>query len=167
MKFRSVKEYFYKLNTIGFMLLLLPLLAFTILYYQSIDSSPIVVDQETDILLLTSFTIIFLLDLTIVHWVWSAKIKRLKILIELARKMDGYFSLMLFRMGSYCICSFIMAAGFFITGNSLFTGLFLVIIITTVFQWPSSSAFCRHFNLRGGERDMIMKSLDLNLRKRT
>ncbi len=166
MKFRSIKEYFYKLNTIGFILLLLPLVAFIYLYYQPIDRRPIITELQSEIILLSALTIIFLIDLTIVHWVWSAKIQRLQTLSELARKMDGYFSLALFKMASYCGCSLLMAAGFFLTGNSLFTVLFLIIVITLTFQWPSSTSFCRHFDLRGSERDMILNNRDLYQKKK-
>src|SRR5258708_7224438 len=148
MKFRFIKKYFYKLNTIGFILLLLPLVAFIYFYFQPVFRRTINTEMQIEIILLSALTIIFLIDLTIVHWVWSAKIQRLQTLSELARKMDGYFSLALFKMASYCGCSLLMAAGFFLTGNSLFTVLFLIIVITLTFQWPSSTSFYLYFDLR-------------------
>lgn len=165
MNFLSIKEYFYKLNTIGFILLLLPLVAFIWLYYHAIHSQPLITEEPTILMILAAVGIFFLIDITVVRWLSKAKMKRLKSRIELAAKMDGYFWITFLKMAVYCSCSLLMAAGFFMTANSYFTGLFVIVMITLFFQWPTPNSFCRHLDLRGSERDMVINNRDLPKKK--
>ncbi len=160
MKFLSIKEYFYKLNTIGFILLLPPLLVFIFLYYWLEYHPPLMAYYESKFMLLQMAIIASLLILTGVYWAGRVRMNRLRKLIELARKMDGYYAFMLLKMAWYCTCSLLMAAGFFLTGESWYTAGFIIIDVSIVFQWPSRARFCRTFELRGGERDMIMNNRD-------
>ena len=161
MKFLSIKEYFYKLNTIGFILLLLPLLPFIFLHFWSLRNAPMMPDPETETTLLIVAIIIFFIDLTSVHLWWKLRLKQLETLLELAKKMDGYYALTLLKMAVYCGYSLLMAAGFFITGSEWFTGLFILTSLLMIFQWPTPSAFCRYFTLRNDEREMIMHGTDV------
>ena len=161
MKFQSIKEYFYKLTTIGFILLLLPLVVFIFLYYYLGNQEQAITDQQSEILLLSALVIIFLITLTIVHWLYNVRVRRLKKRIELAMKMDGFYSLTFLKLSTYCACGLIAAVGFYLTANSMFTGLFILIAIAAVIQWPSPSSFCRRMDLRGAERDMVLKNRDL------
>lgn len=161
MKFQSIKEYFYKLTTIGFILLLLPMVVFIFLYYYLGNHEPVITDQQTQILLLSALVIIFLISLTSVHWLYNARVRRLKKLIELARKMDGFFFLTFLKLSSYCACGLIASVGFYLTANSMFTGLFILIASAAIIQWPSPSSFCRRMDLRGPERDMVLNNRDL------
>ncbi len=160
MKFLSIKEYFYKLNTIGFILLLLPLLVFIFLYYWLEYHRPLMAYYESKFTLLQVAIIASLLILTGVYWVGRIRMNRLRKLIELARKMDGYYAITLLKMAGYCGCSLLMATGFFLTGDSWYTATFIIIAVSMAFQWPSRARFCRTFDLRGGERDMIMNNRD-------
>ena len=168
MKFHSIKEYFYKLTTIGFILLLVPLVVFISLYYYLITHRPVFVGKQSEIILLSIAVGISLVALTIVHWLFRERLKRLRNQLELARKMDGFFSISVLRMGVYCGCELVAGIGFYLTASSLFTGLFILIVIAGVFQWPAPSTFCRMMALRGAERDMIINNRDLyQKRKRT
>ena len=160
MKFLSIKEYFYKLNTIGFILLLLPLLVFIFLYYWLTFHSPRMANTQSKFMLVEIVLVASLLTLTSVHLAWYFKMKRTRKLLELARKMDGYYSFTFMKMIGYCGCSLIMSAGFYLTGDSWFTTVFMMIAFGIAFQWPSRRRFCRQFHLRGGERDMIMNNRD-------
>jgi hypothetical protein len=161
MKFQSVKEYFYKLNTIGFILLLVPLVVFIFLYYLPTDRAILIKDWRVDVLLLGMFSLVFILDLTIVQWLWKEKIRKLTKVIELASKMDGYFMASIRRLASYSVCSLLMALGFFLTADQLFTGLFLIVAGFMFLHRPSRNSFCATLNIRGTERDMIRLDLDL------
>lgn len=161
MKFQSIKEYFYKLTTIGFILLLLPLVVFIFLYYYLNQKEPVIMDRQTEVILLCSIVIIFLIALTSVHWLYNQRVKRLKKLLELARKMEGFFSLTFLKLSTYCTCGLIASVGFYLTANSMFTGLFILIAIAAVIQWPSPSSFCRRMDLRGSERDMVLNNRDI------
>ncbi len=164
MKFLSIKEYFYKLNTIGFILLLLPLLAFIFLYLWMLKNAAMLPDPETESTLLIVSIIIFFVDLTTVNLLWRMRLKRLNALIELAKKMDGYYTLTILKMAVYCGYSLMMAAGFFLTGSAWFTGLFILTSVLLVLQWPSPSSFCKYYTLRNDERDMIMRGTDVKKR---
>ncbi len=161
MKFQSIKEYFYKLTTIGFILLLLPLVVFIFLYYYLGNQEQAITDQQSEILLLSALVIIFLIILTIVHWLYNVRIRSLKKRIELAMKMDGFYSLTFLKLSTYCTCGLIASVGFYLTANSMFTGLFILIAIAAVIQWPSPSSFCRRMDIRGAERDMVLNNRDL------
>jgi hypothetical protein len=161
MKFLSIKEYFYKLNTIGFILLLLPLGVFIFLHFRALENAPMMPDLETETTLLTIAIIIFFIDLTIVHLWWRIRLRRLETLLELAKKMDGYYSLTLLKMAVYCSFSLLSALGFFLTGSDWFTGLFILTSALLILQWPTPSAFCRYFTLRNDEREMILNGTDV------
>lgn len=160
MNFLSVKEYFYKLNTIGFIVLLLPMSAFAFLYYHSLTTLPPMDDPNGVATNLIAAGIIVIADLTIVHLWWVFKMNRLRSLIEIARKMDGYFSITVAKMIVYCITSFIAAVGFFLTGSEWFSWLFLALEVALVLQWPSRKSFCRQLALRNDEKAMIMQNVD-------
>ncbi len=166
MKFLSIKEYFYKLNTIGFILLLMPMVLFIFLYFRLISHPPIITDKSHVLMLAGSMLGIVAIALTSVHWSNASKIKRLKKVIELANKMDGYFVLSLMKMAVYCVCSLMMAAGLFLTGNSGFTAFFILLLLLVAFQWPSKDSFCKRMGLGRIERDMVMNNRDLYQRNR-
>jgi hypothetical protein len=161
MNFLSIKEYFYKLNTIGFILLLLPIGLFIFLYFNQITHPPTVDDKSHILILGEVAAVIVLLVLTTVHWLWNARIKRLRKVIELAVRMDRYFLLTLMKLVAYSGCSFLAAWGFFLTGHQGFTALFVLLLMTIALQWPSPASFCRHLRLGHIERDMVMKNQDL------
>jgi hypothetical protein len=168
MKFQSIKEYFYKLTTIGFILLLPPFFAFFFLYNYMLTHRPVYPGQRVETILLSIGSVIFLIALTTVHWVYYDRLRRLKKLIELARKMDGYFSITFMRMIVYCASGMLAAVGFYLTASPYFTGMFALEVAIGVLQWPSPSAFCRTLKLRGAERDMIIHGRDiLQKKKRT
>ncbi len=166
MKFQSIKEYFYKLNTIGFILLLMPLVAFIFLYYLPVDRELWVPERQQSLALLGIFLALYLVGLTVVNWWFREKMRSMTKVIELARKMDKFSAASIKRMLTYCGFSLLMAVGFFLTSDSLFTGLFLFIALVMLIHWPSRTSFCRGLGLQGGERDMVLHNLDLYQKKR-
>ena len=166
MKFLSIKEYFYKLNTIGFILLLMPMVLFIFLYFYQIDHRPMLHDINHVLLVGKSMLAVLMTVLTIVHWAWVVKVRRLRKVVELANKMDGYFLLALTKMSFYCGASFLMALGFYLTGHSGFTAVFILLLLGTAFQWPTPAAFSRQMRLGHIERDIIMNNRDLYQKNR-
>lgn len=160
MIFFSIREFFYKLNTIGFILLLMPMVVFVLLYSHAITADPIIVEAREQTELWVVFIFFILIDLTIVHLLWVVGIRKMKGLNELATKMDRYFVLVLVRNGGYATGCLIMALGFFLTQSAYFTGMFLLIMLTVSFQWPTASRFARQLGLRGADLDMVLNNLD-------
>jgi len=139
----------------------LPITTFIFLKWMTSQVDPAIEDaQNVKTLLIIAF-LVLIIDLTTVHWLYKLKKEKLKNLIEIARKMDGFYTLTLMKLGSYCGTCLIMAFGFYLTHNHFFTGLFGILTLLIVIQWPTSSLFCRQFNLKGNDRDMIMKSGDM------
>jgi hypothetical protein len=165
MKFHSIKEYFYKLTTIGFILLLPPFFAFIFLYSYMMTNRPVYPGHRVEIVLLSFSSLIFLMVLTIVHWVYFNRLRKIKKRLELASKMDGFYSISVMRMSAYCACGIMGAIGFYLTASPLFTAMFVLEVAIGVFQWPSPSAFCRTLSLRGAERDMIIHGRDIMQKK--
>jgi hypothetical protein len=161
MNFFSVKEFFYKLNTLGFILLLLPVLVFLFLHINSFTTLPAIDDKDQSEALLVSLTIVILIGLTIVHLLWQNRMKRLRTLNELARKMDGYFVMVLARHGCYTAALLLLATGFYLTHSIYFTGLFIVLLLALLAQWPGAARFCMQFQLKGSERDLVLHNQDL------
>ena len=123
MKFLSIKEYFYKINTIGFILLLMPLMLYIFLYMQSANSVPEITAEESVLILLGGTVLVFLIDLMIVQMMLNMRLKKYRKRTELASRMDGYFSIAVIRMAAYCGGALLTVVGFFLTGSSYFTAL--------------------------------------------
>ncbi len=160
MKFLSVKEYFYKLNTIGFIVLLLPMGVFAFLYSRALNTWPPMADRNGVITNLIAVGIIVAADLTIVHLWWIFKMNRLRALIEISRKMDGYFSMMVTKMIVYCMTCLVCAGGYYFSGSEWFSGLFVMLELALILQWPSRKSFCAQLSLRNDEKAMIMQNVD-------
>lgn len=166
MNFLSVKEFFYKINTIGFILLLMPVMVFVILHFSTLDTFASINDPRQELTLLVSLGVVILVGLTIVHWLWSIRINRLRGISELARKMDGYFVLVVIRNGAYAAGSLMMGIGYYMTHSPYFTGLVIVMLLALLAQWPSPARFCLDFKLRGADRDLILHNQDLPRKSR-
>ncbi len=166
MNFLSVKEFFYKINTIGFILLLMPVMVFVILHFSTLDTFASIYDPGQQLTLLASLGVVVLIGLTIVHWLWSIRINRLRGISELSRKMDGYFVLVVIRNGAYAAGSLMMAVGYYMTHSPYFTGFFIVMLLALLAQWPSPARFCLDFKLRGTDRDLVLHNQDLPRKSR-
>ena len=161
MNFFSIKEFFYKLNTIGFILLLLPLVVFVLLYTRSIEPQIDAGKEAQAFVLLGSFVGIIVSVLTIVHLLIQIRLKKMQSFLELAKKMDEYFVLMVVRSSAYTAGLLLLALGFHLTTSMVFTGTFLVIVLVVIAQWPRPLSFCRQLDLKGVERDMVLYNHDL------
>jgi len=161
MNFLSIKEFFYKVNTIGFILLLFPVIVFLYIHIGALKSFPIVEGTyEANILLSLSFVLIATI-LTVVNLIWRARIKHMKSYAELSKKMEGYFVLFVLRSGAYAACLLLMAGGYYFTHSIYYSGIFLLVLVVLLFQWPGPRRFCVSFELKGAERDLILHNQDL------
>ncbi|MBS1978013.1 MAG: hypothetical protein JST46_11625 [Bacteroidetes bacterium] len=160
MQFLTVKEFFYKLNTIGFILLLVPLVVFTFLYYLGISFPAAFTDDQSVFIAAALVVIVGLLDLTVVHWVAEMKLKRHLKRPELTGRMEGYAASTILKMVAYCSWSLMSAVAFFFTGHVMFTASFLIMMIFVSFTWPTPARLCRSLELQGSEKEMVLKHLD-------
>jgi hypothetical protein len=161
MDFLSVKEFFYKVNTIGFILLLLPVIVFLYIHVDALKSFPVVEDFKQTNALLSVSSVLVAAILTVVNLIWRSRIRQMRSYGELARKMEGYFVLFVLRNGAYSASLLLMAAGYYFTHSIYFSGCFLVIILVLLAQWPGPARFCMAFELKGYERDLILHNKDM------
>src|SRR3982750_4339601 len=102
MNFSSIREYFYKLYNICYLLLLLPLGIFIFIYYQLERKKimPLVTDEIYIYALLVLICTLSILNLTIVHWLSN---KRLRVYAQekgLAHKLDRYQEIIFLRFAA-------------------------------------------------------------------
>lgn len=161
MKFLSTKEFFYKLNTIGFILLLAPLGAFIFLYLTSVSREPVFSDPLIINWVAVAVAAIFATDLTIVHWYLKMRLQTCRKRAELASRLDGWFPIQVVRMATYCGGGLLAAVGYYLTGSLWFTLIFFVIELAGILQWPTQATFCKEFELQGMEREMVMYGRDV------
>jgi len=167
MKFFSLKEFFYKLNTIGFILLLLPVIVFLYLNAAVLKSFPVVDQTAQQYAMLGVVLMLLTLALTTVNLYWRIRIRKLRAQTELSKKMDGYFILVALRNGTYAMALLVLGASYYYTHLIYFFGLFMVVVLLLIAQWPGPARFCMAFHLKGPERDLVLHNEDLPRKRKT
>ena len=162
MNFSSIKEYFYKLYNACYLLLLLPLGIFIFIYYQLHENKivPIVQDEMQILLLTAGALVLVILNLTTVHWVSRRRLKKYAALPGLGLKLDHYYEIIFLRFASGSISSLLLAIGLMLTASEYFPFIFVLVLATMAFHWPTSRKACRELKLRGDEYKMVMEKLE-------
>jgi hypothetical protein len=159
MKFSSIKEFFYKLQSMCYAFLLLPLsvlIALSALPQRFITPFWIE-DNYTIMLLRVIFPLLALIELTTVHWVIRTKLKIILTLPSLGDRLDKYVPLAYLRTGSAVGVALVMLLGLFLTGDVWFTGYTVVMLIIIFWQRPTPESVSRQLQLRGNEKELILK----------
>ena len=158
MKFSSIKEYFYKLYNVCYMITLIPLAVFIYLYLklQAVEINSIL--QNANYILITQvvFFVIVFAGLTIVHLVIKKKMKLLAREFGLGNKMDKYYNYSVLRILTGALASVIVGGGLLITGSEMFSVYFLLILLWMAYHWPMPKRMCAELTLKGDEREMIL-----------
>jgi len=159
MKFSSIKEFFYKLQSMCYAFLLLPLGILIALYAvpQLLITPFWIEDEDTIQLLLTLFPLIALVELTTVHWAIGTKLKIISTMPSLGDRLDRYVPLAFIRTGSAVFVSLLMLTGVFLTGNLWFTGYTVMMLVIIFLQRPTPSSVSSQLQLKGNEKELIMK----------
>jgi len=157
MKFSSIKEYFYRLQSVCYALLLLPLGLLIVVYFTKSQSESFIVEDEQYVLVLKIlFTVIAIAELTIVHLFLKSKFKQIMVLPSLGDRLDKFVSISFIRTAVGITSSLIMLLGFFLTGNNWFIALILIILCIVFFQRPTPSRLCQELQLKGSEKELIL-----------
>jgi len=159
MKFSSIKEFFYKLQSMCYALLLLPLGILIALYLVPSlwNYSMRIEEEQTVFLLRIAFPIIALVELTTVHLVARMKLKKISKLPSLGDRMDNYVPIAYLRTVSGVTLALLMLAGFYVTADTWFTGYTTAILLIIFLQRPTPTNLSRDLELKGNERELIMK----------
>ncbi|MEQ9592088.1 MAG: hypothetical protein RLN86_05785 [Cyclobacteriaceae bacterium] len=162
MKFSSIKEYFYKLYNICYLITLFPLGIFIYLYLQmQVGKLNSLVQEAGQILIFQiGLATISLAVLTTVHLVMKRRIKKIRTVPSLGDRLEYYYYYSIQRMMGIAVASSFMALGLWLTNSDLFSILYLVILIWLSLQWPSPKMACKDLALRGDEREMVLYKRD-------
>ena len=162
MQYNSLKEFFYKLYNICLMMMFLPIAAFLIIYYLTLTGKlePAIQTGKVINIILISFPVITILDLTIVHLVVKRRFGILNKEMSLGIRLEKYFSVAFIRISAIVATSIFMAAGLYLTGSELFTLYFLFILLLLYFQWPTHYRVSKDLKLKSDEEKMVLTKGD-------
>lgn len=158
MKFNSLKEYFYRLNSVGYQALMVPLIVFIFYYGQSFFYEPrfVVADPNLQWFVMVGVFVAGLVILTLVQWVTIRKANQLSKLVGLGIKLDQLGDVLIKRMVWQSVVTLLMPLGQVVTGNILFTIGFGVGLIGYFLFWPTPARICRLLKLKGDERQLVI-----------
>jgi hypothetical protein len=162
MKYNSVPEYFYKLHSRLYALVLIPLLLFVVLYWKMKTGDIKGLSQDTDFnyLLLLILMFIVLVDWIAAFFIFRRNLRSILTLGSLGERLDHYCKFTILRFSFMVSGLVLLAAGFYLTENQYFTILFVTSMIGVAFFWPTSAKVCDDLNLKGEERRLILYKLD-------
>jgi hypothetical protein len=162
MKYNSVPEYFYKLHSRLYALVLIPLLSFVVLYWKMKTGDIKGLSQDTGLnyVLLLTFIVIVLVDWIASFFIFRRNLKSILTLGSLGERLDRYYSFTIIRFSLMVSGLVLLVAGFYFTEDPYFTILFVTSMIGVAFFWPTSAKVCDDLKLKGDERRLILYKLD-------
>lgn len=150
MNFITISQYFNKLHTALFLLLIVPLLVFIALYFFLAGMPP---DPQMEYLIIIPSAV--LLDWLLATIIFNKKIKSARNAQGLGAKLDKYFGITIVRYRFLSAGSLMTALGLYLTRSDIFTGLYFACLIGCAALWPSSRKATRDLGLKGDEREMV------------
>jgi hypothetical protein len=157
MKFNSVKEYFYKLNSVAYQLMMIPMILFILYYAQPlVDLTFLKVDVTITYLIGIVIASVIVAALTIVQiYVWR-KASSIALNVGLGIKLEKLGTLLLTKMKLLAAISCLMPLALLFTANNYFTLGFAFLLCWYFIQWPAPGRVCRLLKLKGDERELII-----------
>src|SRR5687768_12550859 len=152
MEFITINQYFYKLYNAVLVILLLPILAFLTIYFQTFT---LAADQPQSLSLILQILSAVLFLWVVMLLISFKKIKTIRNGQGLRVKLEKYFYLTIVRYIFISIGSLLLAYGFMLTHEDLFTGFFVVNLVFAALLWPAPAKVCKQLKLRGDEREMV------------
>jgi hypothetical protein len=158
MNFNSLTEYFYKVYNLCLFMLLVPIAAFLFVYYLVLTGKINASIESGTVLqiILVSFPVLTILDLTIVHLVVRKRLASLSKEVSLGIRLEKYFAAVTPRISAVVATTLFLAAGLYITTHELFTIYFLLLVVWLAFQWPTPRRVSKDLKLKGDEETMVL-----------
>lgn len=150
MNFITIGQYFNKLQSALFFLLIIPLLVFISLSFYGMENP---VDPTTEYSVILP-AIVFL-DWLVATIVFNKKLKSIRKQQGLGAKLGKYFSLTTLRFSMLSAGSIVLAGGLFLTRNDMFTWIFIGGMIFSAILWPTARKVSNDLHLKGAEREMV------------
>lgn len=150
MKFFTIAQYFNKLNSVLFLLLMVPLLGFIAIYFFPNSSA----DGQWNA------TVIGILVFVVMGWIltkirFDKKIKSVRNAQGLGAKLDNYFEITVVRYSLFSGGSLLLALGLYVSDNDVFVVIYFAGLVLSALHWPTSGKACKDLKLKGDEREMV------------
>ena len=159
MNFSSIKEYFYRLQSRCYALVLLSVMLLIAIYAAQRFANLIFTTNDVQLIfvLKIALPVLAVLELTSVHLVAYLKLKKTRKLKGMGERLDEYASLLTLKMIAGVSASFFMLAGLAFTADQLFIVFFALALLSILFQRPTPSRLSKQLKLKGDERELILK----------
>ncbi|MBL7842357.1 MAG: hypothetical protein KF846_14670 [Cyclobacteriaceae bacterium] len=161
MNFHSIGQYFYKLYSILFVLLLVPLVAFIFLYQALRTELVLVVDlskYQQQITYVVGGVVISVW--LVAYFIFVTRLQPMQKIFSLGERLSKYATLTIVRSVLFSIGLLLLAIGYFFSENQWLTIGFITSLLLPVLFWPIPSRVCRHLKLKGDERMMVLYKMD-------
>jgi hypothetical protein len=160
MQYQSPNEYFYKLYARLFLLVLFPLAVFLLLYsgiQAGLFGSLSRIDEAYAWVLWVIVPVV-----AVFHWVagwviFQKKLKSVRTVVSLGEKLDQYFSIVHARVVFLVPGWLVMAAGYYLLQDQVFTIVFIAGLLLLIPVWPFPGKVCNDLHLKGDERRWILE----------
>ncbi len=162
MKFGTVREYFSKLYTMGFQLMMLPLITFILYYAQWIIKMPELVklDKEISNALLITLGCLSVIVISIVQILTLKKAKQIARVVGLGIKLEKMGSVLKTKMATLSTLILLMPLMLVFTDENYFAIAFVVLSLWYFLQWPTPGRVSRLLKLKGDEKAMVISRGD-------
>jgi hypothetical protein len=150
MNFFTIAQYFNKLNSVLFLLMMMPLLGFIAIYFFPNPSPAGPWDN----------TVIGIFSLVTLGWIlakirFDKKIKSVRNAQGLGTKLDNYFEITIVRYSFLSAGSLLLALGLYLSDNDVFAVVYFAGLVLSALHWPTAGKACRDLKLKGDEREMV------------
>jgi len=158
MKFSSTGEYIYKLQSICYVALLFPLIAFTWVRFTPV-AMPI--DEKwrnyTSDLLNILLCFLPMVILTSVHLWVRRRLITLRQQPTMAERLEGYANMLFIKMGIAVMLALAFLIGDLMLFSDLFLIVFFLLLLYIAIQPPSEERVASALQLKGAERELMLR----------
>ena len=155
MNFLTIGQYFNKLQSTLLLILIVPLLTFTALFFVT---AGFLKDEQSAYYIVFSAAVF--LDWTIALIIFNKKIESARNQQGLGAKLDKYFTLTIVRYSILSSASLLLAVGLYLSGSDVFIVLYVAGLLLAAVLWPTPAKVSRDLRLRGDEREMVYYKKD-------
>lgn len=151
MEFFTINQYFNKLYSVLLSILLFPIALFCILFIAT--DTPF--DHPFPVAMRYVWYAIVFTDWIFVIVLFNKKIRIIRNVQGLGMKLQMYYRLTIVRYALGASGGLALAIGYFLTGDTYLTILFVSSLLVMVAMWPRSGKVCHDLKLKGDEREMV------------
>lgn len=160
MQFNSIRDFFNALYNILYGILLVPLLAFVYLYLEQQAGRLEPILQQSG-LIVTVLAVIVIVDWGVSFALFNNGLKRARQLTLLGERLQHLRYITIVRYVLISSSCLLLAVGFYFTSHQALTALFVVSMILQSSFWPTTYRVCDQLELKGEEREMVIRKQDV------